>query len=503
MSEKKERIKKQPTVFLAVLPIVVMILLLGIGYGIFGLNVQALMLLSAVIGGLIAIYLGYTFDEIQDSIVTKLSKTTPAIFILIIVGFLIGTWMIGGTIPVMIYYGLQLISPNFLLVTSFIVTSIISLCTGTSWGALGTVGIAIMGVAAGMGAPLAPVAGAVVGGAYFGDKLSPLSDTSNLASMVAGANLFEHIKHTLWTTLPMFIVSCVVYIISGFAMDISGGVTPESMVNLLGSLDKVFNLNPLAVVFALLPIAIVLIGSALQKPTVPVMLFSSGVAIFNAVVFQNFSVQNSFEAAISGFKLDMVASVDPATLGYEISRLVERGGMSSMMETVLIALCAYAFAGTLSLTGSLNIVLEALTKRVKTNGGLITSTLLACLLTVFVTSNGQLSILLPGEMFRTAFIKRGLKPKNLSRTLEDGATLTEPIVPWTAAGVYCASTTGVATLAYLPWAMVNYGCAFVAVFLGYTGLGIAKIKEDDPEYVEYLELNGKAKAKAKAKAVSA
>lgn len=494
MNKSKVRVKKQPSVFLAVLPIAIMILLLGIGYGVFDLNVQVLMLVAATFGGLIALYLGYTFDEIQDSIVSKLSKTMPAIFILIIVGFLIGTWMIGGTIPVMIYYGLKLISPNFLLVTSFIVTAIISLCTGTSWGALGTVGIAIMGVAAGMGAPLAPVAGAVVGGAYFGDKLSPLSDTSNLASMVAGTNLFAHIKHTLWTTLPMFVVSCIVYVVTGFAFDINGGVTPDSMVNLLGSIDTVFNMSSISVVFTLIPIAVVLIGSALQKPTVPVMLISSALAIFNAVVFQNFSIQSAFEAAISGFKLDMVANVDPATLGYEISRLVERGGMSSMMETVLIAFCAYAFAGTLSLTGSLNIVLEALTKKVRTNGGLITSTLVACLLTVFVTSNGQLSILLPGEMFRSAFIKRGLKPKNLSRTLEDGATLTEPIVPWTAAGVYCASTTGVATLAYLPWAIVNYGCAFVAVFLGYTGLGISKINKDDPEYAEYLELNKKAEA---------
>lgn len=494
MSANKTRVKKQPTVFLAVLPIAVMILLLGIGYGVFDLNVQVLMLVAATVGGLIALYLGYTFDEIQDSIVSKLSKTTPAIFILIIVGFLIGTWMIGGTIPMMIYYGLQLISPNFLLLTSFIVTAIISLCTGTSWGALGTVGIAIMGVAAGMGAPLAPVAGAVVAGAYFGDKLSPLSDTSNLASMVAGTNLFDHIKHTLWTTVPMFVVSCIVYIVTGFTLNISGGVTPESMVNLLGSIDTVFNISPIAVVFTLIPIAIVLVGSALQKPTVPVMLLSSGVAMFNGVVFQNFSIQNTFEAAITGFKLDMVTNVDAASLGYEISRLVERGGMSSMMETVLIALCAYAFAGVLSLTGSLNIVLEALTKKVKTNGGLVSSTLAACLLTVFVTSNGQLSILIPGEMFRTAFIKRGLKPKNLSRTLEDGATLTEPIVPWTAAGVYCATTTGVATLAYLPWAMVNYGCAFVAVLLGYSGLGIAKIKKEDPEYAEYLELNNKVAA---------
>lgn len=192
---KAEKIKKKPTLFLAVLPIIIMILLLGIGYGVFGLSPEILMLVSAATAGIIALSLGYSWDDIINSIVSKLSKTMPAIFILIIVGLLIGTWMIGGTIPMMVYYGLKIISPNFLIITSFIVTAFVSICTGTSWGSAGTVGVAIMGVAAGMGAPLPIVAGAVVSGAYFGDKMSPLSDTTNLAPIAAGAKLYDHIAH--------------------------------------------------------------------------------------------------------------------------------------------------------------------------------------------------------------------------------------------------------------------------------------------------------------------
>lgn len=198
-ASKKERQIKETTFFLAVLPIIAMIVLLGVGYAKFGLNVEVLMLVSAAVAALIAVYLGYSWDDIMNGIVGKLSKTLPAIFILIIVGFLIGTWEIGGTIPMMVYYGLKIINPSYLVVTAFIVTAVVSICTGTSWGSVGTIGVALMGVAAGLGAPLPIVAGAVVSGAYFGDKMSPLSDTTNLAPIAAGSKLYDHIKHMFWT----------------------------------------------------------------------------------------------------------------------------------------------------------------------------------------------------------------------------------------------------------------------------------------------------------------
>lgn len=492
--ERAIREKKKPTFFLAVLPIIAMILLLGIGYAVMGLAAEVLMLVSAAIAAFIAVYLGYTWNDIMDSIVGKLSKTMPAIFILIIVGFLIGSWMIGGTIPMMVYYGLKIISPKFIIVTSFLVTAFVSVCTGTSWGSAGTIGVALMGVAAGMGAPLPMVAGAVVSGAYFGDKMSPLSDTTNLAPIAAGAKLYDHIGHMFYTTIPGFIICSIVYTVAGFSLGGSADVaTPEKVETILSTLGMIFTFNPLV----LLPPVIVLYGSVRKKPTIPIMLLSSAVAIFNATVFQNFTLQQCFNAAISGFNLDMVniAGFDAAALIEDIPRLLNRGGMTSMLSTVLIAFCAYGFAGTLAVTGSLDIVLNKLMKSVKSVGGLILSTIVSCITAVFVTSNGQLSILVPGEMFSQTYIKKGLQPKNLSRTLEDSATVVEPIVPWTAAGVYMATTLGVPTLSYLPWAIICYTGVIFALIWGFTGFGIAKIKEGDEYYDEYVKLNQEDTAK--------
>lgn len=486
MKEKKiTPTKKETTFILAVIPIVAMILLLGIGYAVIGLSAEVLMLVSAAVAALIAIYLGYTWDEIMDSIVGKLSKTMPAIFILIIVGFLIGTWMIGGTIPMMVYFGLKVINPSLLVVTAFLVTAVVSICTGTSWGSAGTIGVALMGIASGMGAPLPIVAGAVVSGAYFGDKMSPLSDTTNLAPIAAGSKLYDHIGHMLWTTGPGFIICCIVYTIVGFKA--GGGMaveTPEKVITILDVLKDMFQFNPLIV----LPVLIVLVGSIMKKPTIPVMLISSAVAMFNGVVFQGFKLTDCFTAAISGFTVSM-AGVDSAALIPDIPRLLERGGMLSMLTTVLIAFCAYGFAGTLAVTGSLDIVLNRIMKSVKSTLGLVFSTIVSCITAVFVTSNGQLSILIPGEMFRSTYIKRGLEPRNLSRTLEDAATVIEPITPWTAAGVYMATTLGVSTLSYLPWACLNYTGLIFALIWAATGIGIMKIKPGSENYDEYVRLN--------------
>ncbi|MDP0507221.1 MAG: Na+/H+ antiporter NhaC [Fusobacterium sp. JB019] len=481
--------KKKPSFLQAVIPIISMILLLGVGYGVYGLRAEVLMLISAGIAGIIAIHLGYTWEDIMNSIVGKLSKTMPAILILIIVGVLIGSWMLGGTIPMMVYYGLKIINPKFIVITSFVVTAFVSLCTGTSWGSAGTIGVALMGVAAGMGMPLPIVAGAVVSGAYFGDKMSPLSDTTNLAPIAAGTSLYEHIGHMIFTTGPAFILSSIVYIIVGLKIPVSEMATPEKVGVILSTLDKMFTWNPLII----LPPVLVLYGSFKKKPTIPVMLISSSIALFNGIVFQKFTLQQAFESTISGFNISMISGIDSSSVIADIPRLLNRGGMNSMLGTVLIAFCAYGFAGTISVNGSLDIVLERVLKSVKSTGSLILATLVSCFTAVCVTSNGQLSILIPGEMFKNSYLARKLDPKNLSRTLEDGATVIEPLVPWTAAGMYMATTLGVPTLEYLPWAILCYsGCIFATIW-GYTGKFIAKIDESDERYQEYLKEHEKIK----------
>ena len=287
---------------------------------------------------------------------------------------------------------------------------------------------------------------------------------------------------------PPWLCYCsIVYTLVGLNIDVGTAVTPERVTQVMGSIENIFNFN----ILLLIPVIIVLAGSLLKKPTIPVMLISSAFAIFNAVAFQGFTLQQGFNAAIDGFSLSMVniPGFDPSTLIPDVARLLERGGMKSMLSTVLIAFCAYGFAGTLAVTGSLDIVLDKLTKSVKSTFGLVSATIVSCLTAVFVTSNGQLSILIPGEMFSKTYIKRGLQPKNLSRTLEDSATVTEPIVPWTAAGVYMATTLGVSTLEYLPWAILCYTGVIFALILAATGIGIAKIKKGDEYYDEYVRLN--------------
>ncbi len=477
--------KKKPSFLLALAPILSMVILLGIGYAGLGLRAELLMLISAGIAGIIAVHLGYSWDDIINSIVGKLSKTMPAILILIVVGLLIGSWMIGGTIPLMVYYGLKTINPKFIVIASFWVTAFVSIATGTSWGSAGTIGVALMGVAAGIGAPLPIVAGAVVSGAYFGDKMSPLSDTTNLAPIAAGTTLYEHIGHMLYTTVPAAIIASIVYLVVGFNLPTTNTITPEKVTTILETLDSIFNFNLLIAV----PIIIVLYGSVKKIPTIPVMLTSSMLALFNAVIFQKFTLQQAFEATISGFNISMInnPNFDPTTIIEDIPVLLNRGGMESMLGTVLIAFCAYGFAGTIDVTGSLDIVLKKLLKFVRSTGSLIIATLIACFTSVCVTSNGQLSILIPGEMFKKAYIARGLHPKNLSRTLEDGATVIEPLVPWTAAGAYMARTLGVPTLEYLPWAVLCYLGVVFAIIWGYTGLFITKLDKNDPIYKEEME----------------
>ncbi|CAK9886643.1 MAG: Malate-2H(+)/Na(+)-lactate antiporter [Candidatus Erwinia impunctatus] len=446
---------RAPSLAEALLPIFSMVLLLGIGYAAFDLPPEPLMILSTVIAALLVKRLGYQYNEILTSIAQKIAKTMPTLLILISVGLLIGTWMAGGTIPMMVYYGLKMIDPSMLYVTALLVTSVVSVCTGTSWGSAGTVGVAFMGVAMGMEANLAATAGAVVAGAYFGDKLSPLSGDTNLAAMAAQVDLYEHIGHLLYTTLPSLLLSATVLLIYGMSGDLGNAAVPEKVSLIINGLDDVFHFNLLL----LLPVAIVLYGSVTRKPTIPVMLLSALVAVLNAVWIQGFAFHDVIKSAVDGFNVAMVPDQDVSPL---LSNLLNRGDMNSMMSTLLICFCALSFAGTMALSGALEVIVHNLLKLVHSTASMILATIACGLTMINVTCNGQISILIPIEMLRHAYIERGLHPKNLSRTVEDSATIFEPILPWTAAGAYMAGTLGVATLSYLPWAVLCWSGIFFA-----------------------------------------
>lgn len=469
----KSREKRKPTFIEAIIPIIAMLIIVGVGYGYLKYQTEVLLLLAAAVAALIAFRVGVKWDEMLEEMSLKIAKSMPAVLILITVGLIIGTWMLSGTIPMMIYYGIQIINPKFLLITAFLITALVSTATGTSWGSVGTMGVALMGIAQGLGVNLAATAGSVVAGSYFGDKLSPLSDTTNLAPLAAGSELYEHIKHMLYTTVPAAIISLIVYGIVG--MNTSGGnvANPEMVDIMLSTLDTMYNWN----ILLLLPVVIIIIGSVFKKPTIPVMALSGVVAGIIAVTVQGFTVSDVFTAAVSGFSVDMVKveGFNSSEVIWEVTRLVNRGGMSSMMGTTLLLFCAFVYAGIISRAGCLDVMLEHLMKSVKTTGGLVLSTVISCIIMAFATGVSYLTILMPGELFKDAYRMRGLAAKNLSRTLEDSGTVVVPLVPWSSAGAYMAGTLGVATLEYLPWAIMCYAGFMIAIFYGYTGIGIAKL----------------------------
>ncbi len=474
--------KRKPNLFEAFSPIIVMLLLLAIGFGVFGLNPEPLLILSSVYAGFIALRLGFSWSNMMEGIQEKVSLAMPAILILISIGILIGTWMIAGTIPMLIYYGLELINPTFIVLIAFVVSAIISIVTGTSWGSVGTVGVALMGIATGLEANLPATAGAIVAGAYFGDKLSPLSDTTNLAPIAAGSELYEHIKHMMWTTVPAAIVSMIIYLIAGISVSNDEVTAPETMSTMLTTLSTMFNWNLLL----LLPPVIILFGAIKKYPTLPIIIFSSIIAAILGMFIQDFTLKDVFASAVTGFDVSMVnkTGFDSAAVIPEVLDLVHQGGMQSMTSVILIAFSAFAFAGIMTKSGALEVIIEQLLKFVKRTGDLILTTVISCLTMALVTGNSYLSIIVPGEMFKDTYKLKGLAAKNLSRTLEDSGTVVVPLIPWSSAGVFMAGTLGIPTLSYAPWAVLCYVGFIFAIILGYTGIGIAKdLKEENTEKI--------------------
>jgi NhaC family Na+:H+ antiporter len=466
--------RRTPGLFLAALPVVLMLTLMIAGTVWLGLDPVVLLVLACAVTGVYAWRLGVSWDRMLLGIRAKIDTAMPALLILISIGTLIGTWTLSGTIPMIVDWGLRAIDPSWIVVLSFLITMIVSTATGTSWGSVGTVGVALIGVAGGLGVSLPLTAGAIISGAYFGDKMSPMSDTTNLAPAVAGASLFEHIRHLLYTTGPAAVLSGVLYLVLG-ATQHADGKAAERTSALREVLEKGFDFNLLL----LLPPAVVLIGALMKKPPLPTILLSSGLAALMGGVFQGFSLEEISASAASGFTTSMLdghGGLDPQHLPAAAETLLNRGGMASMTTTVLIGLAGFAFAGILTETGSLDVLMHRLLGKVRRTGGLILATSLSSLGSALAMGVSYLAIIVPGHAFRDVYRERGLAAKNLSRTLEDSGTVFVPLVPWTEAAAYMSTTLGVATLSYAPYAFLNYLGVIIAIICGYTGFGIARQK---------------------------
>jgi NhaC family Na+:H+ antiporter len=461
-----KRKKRKPTFFEALIPLIFMGFFLGVGYGVYHLQPEILLICASLVAGFLAFRLGYTWKELEEGIVDNISKAMPAMLILISVGLIIGSWLASGTIPMLIYYGMKLISPKLFLLSACLICSIISVCTGTSWGTVGTLGVALIGVAQGLGIPLAPTAGAIVAGAYFGDKISPFSDTTNLAPVAARSNLFDHIKHMLWTTLPTWGTGLLIYWLMGLNYG-EGKITSPQMELILNSIRQNFNLN----LWLLLPVFIVIIFAIVKLPTIPGMISSAFLASILAMIFQRESLSKVVQAMTIGYE---------SNTGVEaVDTLLSRGGMQSMMGVTLIAFCAFSFAGVIQKAGMLQVLLDRLLKVAKSTASLVSSTVASCITVAMMTGSSYLSVLIPGELFAPAFIKMNLAAKNLSRITEDAGTVIVPLVPWSMAGVFMAGTLGVPTLEYFKWAFFCYLSALIAVLYGFIGFTMAPRKRED------------------------
>lgn len=419
------------------------------------------LVLAAAVASLVGLAIGFSWKDIETGIVDGISVGMRAILILCVIGIMIGTWIASGIVPVMIYYGLQFMSPSYFLVATCIICSIVSLATGSSWTTAGTVGIALIGVGKGLGVPLPMVAGAIISGAYFGDKMSPLSDSTNLAPAVAGAELFEHIRHMLYTTIPALIIALVLYAILGLR-GFEGESSSESITTILTTLRNSFNLSPLL----LIPPALIVLMVIFRLHALPALLGAALIGALVAITFQKVSLMEMVDIAQGGYTA--------ATGNEMVDELLSRGGLDSMMYTVSLVLCALTFGGVMERCGFLKAIANAILKLARSTGSLVTATVATCMGMNVIAPDQYLSIIVPGRMYRDAYKERGLHAKNLSRTLEDAGTLSSPLVAWNTCGAYMATTLTVAPLAYLPYCFLNLLTPVIAITLAYLGWSIVK-----------------------------
>ncbi len=464
---------KRPSLGMALIPIVISLAIFILGIGIMKYPAELMLLFAGIVFAIFAIFHGNRWETIIEVMGSKIKKALPAILILFCIGLLIGTWMISGTIPLFVYYGLKIIDPNYLYLLAFLVTAIVSTCVGTSWGSAGTIGVAIMSIAQTMDLSLAITAGAVVSGAYFGDKLSPLSDTTNMSSIAAGSNLYEHIKHMLYTAIPSSILAIIIFSIVGLGIE-TDSAQLSNIQEMVANLDQLFQLN----LWLLIPAVVVIVGSLMKKPPLIVLFTSSVTAMIIAILFQGASLANLFASAVSGFNVDMLVGVD---IGDDLQELLNRGGLYSMYNATFFVFVAFFFASALEVSQALNTILESIIKHLKTVGSITFSALVTGFAVINCTSNALVSYFLIQDIYGRVYKKNNLHPVNLSRNMEDSITITEVLMPWTVSGVFMATTLGVDNFEFLPWAIFNLGGFVFSALYGFLapitgGFGVRKLE---------------------------
>jgi|TARA_Y100001954_G_C15805399_1_gene602353 NhaC family Na+:H+ antiporter len=479
--------KTKPHYILCLFPILILIILLAYNVILFGDESlsganQLALLVSASIATVIGLqFRTVNFKKILKDISSSIANTTPAIIILLLIGALTGTWLISGIVPAMIYYGLQILNPKVFLFATAIISAIVSLATGSSWSTIATIGIALLGIGKALGLPIGLIAGAIISGAYFGDKMSPLSDTTNLAPVSSGTDLFTHIKYMTYTTIPSFIITLIIFLIIGINFREASGENTDEILNAISS---TFNINgwlffiPIIIILLIIKktpaIAVLIIGTFLAgistiffQPEIIKIIANSNQLDFHSCYF---TIVSSMTGEIS-----ISTNTEIKSLKSMMDSLLYSGGMAGMMNTIWLIICAMIFGGAMQSTGLLKKIAEPILKYAKSTGNLIATTAGTCIFFNLTASDQYLSIVVPGRMFSDSYKKNNLAPENLSRTIEDSGTVTSVLVPWNTCGATQSAVLGVATLTYLPYCFFNLISPIMSIIYGYLNIKIRKL----------------------------
>jgi len=444
------------SLWLAIVPLLVLFALLGWNVAVYGDDSlsganQTALIIAAAVAAAISLRLGVGWAMIQEMMLENIRAATPAILILLMVGALVGSWLIGGIVPTMIYYGLQIFNPAIFIFSCCLLTGIAAIVIGSSWSTSATLGVALMSIGYTLGFNPGLVAGAIISGAYFGDKMSPLSDTTNLASGVTGVDLFTHIRYLSMTSIPSIIITLVLYLIIGFVLgtpDAQESTTAETQA----ILAQRFNLSPFLLI---VPVAVIYL-IVKRVAALPALFVGVLLGVVSALLLQYPLLVELGETYGTPYQVIMQAvygDIGLSTDNVVLDELLTSGGMAGMLNTIWLIIAAMAFGGVMEASGFLQKITRTLISRVRSTGGLVTATAGTCMLTNVSASDQYLAIVVPGRMFINAFKDRGLARQNLSRTLEDCGTVTSVLVPWNTCGAFHAGVLGVATMAYAPWAL--------------------------------------------------
>lgn len=488
--------KREPTLLQSFIPIIFLILALSLNVSIFGDAAldgsnQIILMLAGAVAAIVAGRIGYRWWEIEKGIVKTISSAMASILILLIIGSLAGTWLISGVVPAMIYYGLKILNPTIFLFAACIVCSVVSIATGSSWTTSATVGIALMGIGQALGISTGLIAGAILSGAYFGDKMSPLSDTTNLAPAMAGTDLFTHIRYMVITTVPSISITLLLFLIIGFTQDTSGAINQTDEI--LAAIESQFYIS--GWLFIVPAVVVVLIVK--KVPPLPSLLVGTLLGAIFAMIFQpNIVLEVSKNASAYGKLLDyfqtnmplftgmfigtiqsLFGDVNIETSNSLVNDLLSSGGMKGMLGTIWLILSAMIFGGVMESSGMLKRIAASIISLVNSTGALIASTAGTCVFFNITASDQYLAIVVPGRMYADVYRNKGLAPENLSRTLEDSGTVTSVLVPWNTCGAYHSQVLGVSTFAFAPYCFFNIISPIMTMIVGYTGYKIKKLTQ--------------------------